>query len=50
MEDKYTAMKEKHIDQAELVNVRENLDHMKKKLELLSHTVESRKNTLERRE
>ena len=50
MEEKYTAMKKKHVDQVELVNVRENLDHMKKELELLSHTVEARKNTLERRE
>ena len=50
MEDKYTAMKEKHNDQAELINVRENLDHMKKKLEVLSHAMATRKNALERRE
>ena len=42
MEDKYTAMKKMHIDRAKLMEVSENLGHMKKNLELLSHTMERR--------
>ena len=49
LEREYTAMKEGRIDQAKLIKVKESLDHMKRKLELLSHANETRKNALERR-